>query len=472
MKRNCFSQVMCCIFDQLSGPERRPLHLVCHGWYRMLTTKHYLLGRRLRLNPDNVELFEMNGEDVRKFPCVRVRDDESSPRSVNRRNFLSLLRRVVFGEDVLENVQELTLEGVQSDLLAELFGGCLVRFPNLKVLVVNCFEFDALHDVRKWNLSTSLTSLEISVSKQEEIQLIEAVAEQLTVLCIETTRLNLLLKCCDVGNFNKLRTLKLKSDTFFPERFSSPNDISDNFRKTLAQITTLSIVFRHNDFLLGYAPLLHYCTKLESLSIFGADLCVAACNVIRQLSCLKKLELLVRIEKDDYLLPWNLPNLANLHTYVENLAPLGEDLPALATIRISNHTIREGRFSNRPVERFYLKRYFSHFESILKLFLYDVYLEEDLLLQFPKMKVREIILRCVRTSSLILDIIYERAPAIFYLRFWDCCFLVSPRAKIPSFEALGRLLPHVRISHSSSKIIATSSSTAALDHDLPTILLS
>ncbi|KAL1400741.1 hypothetical protein pipiens_007180 [Culex pipiens pipiens] len=322
---------MCCIFDQLSGPERRPLHLVCHGWYRMLTTKHYLLGRRLRLSPDNVELFEMNGEDVRKFPCVRVRDDESSPRSVNRRNFLSLLRRVVFGEDVLENLQELTLEGVQSDLLAEMFGGCLVRFPNLKLLALNCFEFDALHD---------------------------------------------------------------------------------------------------------------------------------------------KLELLVRIEKDDYLLPWNLPNLANLHTYVENLAPLGEDLPALATIRISNHTIREGRFSNRPVERFYLKRYFSHFETILKLFLYDVYLEEDLLLQFPKMKVREIILRCVRTSSLILDIIYERAPAIFYLRFWDCCFLVSPRAKIPSFEALGRLLPHVRISHSSSKIIATSSSTATLDHDLPTILLS
>ncbi|EDS42585.1 predicted protein [Culex quinquefasciatus] len=108
-------EVMCCIFDQLSGPERRQLHLVCHGWYRMLTTKHYLLGRRLRLNPDNVELFEMNGEDVRKFPCVRVRDDESSPRSVNRRNFLSLLRRVVFGEDVLENVQELTLEGVQTN---------------------------------------------------------------------------------------------------------------------------------------------------------------------------------------------------------------------------------------------------------------------------------------------------------------------------------------------------------------------
>lgn len=49
---------------------------------------------------------------------------------------------------------------------------------------------------------------------------------------------------------------------------------------------------------------------------------------------------------------------------------------------------------------FQLNRYFSHFEAILKLFLYDVYLEEDLLLQFPKMKVREIILRCVRTVRL------------------------------------------------------------------------
>lgn len=87
--------------------------------------------------------------------------------------------------------------------------------------------------------------------------------------------------------------------------------------------------------------------------------------------------------------------------------------------------------------------------------------------------VKEIILRCVRTvripkcipsispetptpkqSSLVLDIIYERAPRVFKVYFWDCCFLVSPRAKITSFEALRLLLPRACISHSSSKIIA------------------
>ncbi|XP_058447369.1 uncharacterized protein LOC131427842 [Malaya genurostris] len=449
-------ELMCCIFDKFTGLERKPLHLVSRNWYRILTRKQYLLRRQLKVHPQNVELFDSGSEEWNKFPCVSIRDDDSSPKSTRRKNFLSTLRRTVLFETVLSHIEELSLESVQSDLLRELFGETCdeLRFPNLNYLIVSCFEFGCLSEIRTWHFPSCLTRLGLVVSCRDEVRLIEAVGSQLEELLVETIKLDLLLQCCNLPNLNKLRTLKLKSDTFFPDRFSSSSDIGENFVRMLKNLKNLAIGFRHNDFRHGYAPLLQNCQQLETLSILGMDLDVAACNAIGQLRGLKKLELLLRIEKNDELVAWNFQNLTKLHTYVWNLAPLGDDLPSLEVIRISNYTIREGRFSVEPVEKIYLQRYFSHFQTIVKLFLYDIYLDENLLLQFPKMKVREIVLRCVRTSSLILDIIYDRAPEVFYVYFWDCCFLVSPRAKIPSFEELRRLLPHVRISHSSSKIIA------------------
>ncbi|XP_058820840.1 uncharacterized protein LOC131683036 [Topomyia yanbarensis] len=448
-------EVMCCIFDKLTSLERKSLHLVCRDWYRILTRKHYLLRRQLKVYPENVELFEAGSEAWIKFPCVSIRDDDSSPKSVRRRNFLSALRRAVLCQPVLTHIEELVFEFVQSDLLRELFGETCdgQRFPNLNYLVVRCSEFSCMPEIRTWHFPKCLTRLGLVVSCREEVRLIEAVGAQLEELLIETVKLELLLECCNLPVFEKLRTLKLISDTFFPDRFSGSSDIGENFARTLNRLKNLAIGFRHNDFRLGYAPLLQNCQKLETLSILGMDLDVGACNAIGRLGGLRKLELLLRIEKDSELISWNFQNLISMHTYVWNLAPLGENLPSLEVIRISNYTIREGRFSVQPAEKIYLQRYFSHFQTIVKLFLYDIYLEEDLLLQFPTMKVREVVLRCVRTSSLILDIIYERAPKVFYVYFWDCCFLVSPRAKIPSFEELRRLLPHVRISHSSSKII-------------------
>ncbi|XP_065093519.1 uncharacterized protein LOC135714155 [Ochlerotatus camptorhynchus] len=447
-------EVLCNIFDKLTGWERRSLYLVCRSWYEILTIKHFMQRRTLRVNPESVELLE----SCEKFPCISIRDNDSSPNSVSRRNFLDSLRRVLFCEEVIDHLEELTLKEVQGDLLQELFGegyGETCRLPNLKSLTICCFEFCEVSQIRVWNISRHLTKLHITISKYEELRVVASVAEQLVELFVESNKLRLLLECCDISDFEKLRTLKLKSDSFFPERFSSPSEIGGKFARTLGRLKNLGIGFRHNDFLLGYAPMFRRCRSLQSLSIVGADLCLDACNAIASLHALRKLELLLRIEKDHNLKPWNLLNLEILHTYVENLAPLGDNLPSLSTIRISNHTIREGRFSVRPSERAYLQRYFNHFESITKLFLYDVYLEEDLLYQFPNMAaVKEIILRCVRTSSLVLDIIYERAPRVFKVYFWDCCFLVSPRAKIPSFAALCLLLPRACISHSSSKIIA------------------
>ncbi|XP_055546261.1 uncharacterized protein LOC129730732 [Wyeomyia smithii] len=449
-------EVLCCIFDKLTVAERRHLHLVCSHWYRILVRKHFLLKRQLKVSSDNVELLAYDSEEWAKFPCVSIRDDESSPKSARRKNFLSLLRKAIFGRLVLSHIEELTVENIQSDLLFELFGESCgqCRFPSLNYLIVSCCELNNLPRNRAWYFPNCLTRLAIVLGNGNELALVETVAGQLEELLLESTKLDLLLQCCNLPGFVKLRMLKLRSDTFFPERFSNAFEIGDNFVRTLSQLKNLAIGFRHNDFQLGYAPLLQHCHSLEALSILGTDLCVAACNAIGRLQGLRKLELLVRIEKSSNLISWNFQNLVSLHTYVWNLAPLGNDLPSLKVIRISNYTVREGRFSVRPVEQIYLQRYFSHFGTIVKLFLYDIYLEENLLLQFPKMQTREIILRCVRTSSLVLDIIYERAPAIFYLYFWDCCFLVSPRAKIPSFGELSRLLPHVHISHSSSKIIA------------------
>ncbi|XP_062552961.1 uncharacterized protein LOC134218108 [Armigeres subalbatus] len=446
-------EVLCSIFDKLSEWERRPLHLVCRKWCAILAAKHFVGRRSLKLNADNLDLFE----NCDKFSCICIRDNESSPKSVNRRCFLTALQRVLFRGEVNDQLEDLTLKEAQSDLLQELFGGNgeVCRLPNLRSLTIRCFEYCDVSLIRAWNISKHLTKLHITVSKAEELRLIQSVAEQLEELFVESNKLQLMLECCNVSEFEKLRTLKLKSDSFFPERFSCTSDIGENFGRTLSRLRNLVIGFRHNDFSLGYAPMLRHCRKLQTLSILGADLCIEACNSISNLHCLRKLELLLRIEKGAGLRPWNHQNLEVLHTYVENLAPLGNNLPALTSIRISNHTIREGRFSVRPVERAYLQRYFSHFESITKLFLYDVYLEEDLLYQFPNLlAMKEIILRCVRTSSLVLDIIHQRAPRVCKVYFWDCCFLVSPRAKIPSFEALGRLLPRVCISHSSSKIIA------------------
>ncbi|XP_021703815.1 uncharacterized protein LOC110677198 [Aedes aegypti] len=447
-------EVLCSIFDKLSGRERRPLHLVCRRWCEILATKHFVGTRTLKLTADNVDLLG----HCDKFTSISIRDNDSSPKSVNRRIFLNALRRALFSEETNDQLEDLTLKDAQSDLLQELFGECdseVCRLSNLKSLTICCFEYCDVSQIRAWNISKHLTKLHITVGKSEELRLIECVAEQLEELFVETNKLHLMLECCNVTGFEKLRTLKLKSDSFFPERFSCASEIGENFGRTLSRLRNLVIGFRHNDFLLGYAHVLRHCQKLRTLSILGADLCIEACNAIANLHCLRKLELLLRIEKGRGLRSWNLQSLEVLHTYVENLAPLGQHLPALSTIRISNHTIREGRFSVRPVERAYLQRYFTHFESITKLFLYDVYLEEDLLQQFPNMAaVKEIILRCVRTSSLVLDIIYERAPRVFKVYFWDCCFLVSPRAKIPSFEALRLLLPGACISHSSSKIIA------------------
>ncbi|XP_055595125.1 uncharacterized protein LOC129745798 [Uranotaenia lowii] len=446
-------EIMCCVFDKLSAHERRPLHLVCRNWYEMLTTKHYLLQRRLRVDPDNVDAIV---EDwLAKFPCITIRDVDASPKSLIRKNFLNSLRKIVFKADVIPQIEELSLESVQSDLLIELFGETCetTRFPNLTRLSIDCIEYGHLSN-NVWNFPENLIHLTIHLSRKEEITLVEALAKQLHELKIECTNLPILLQCCDIPDFHRLHTLKLASDTFFPERFSPSQQLGDNFVRTLRRLRSLALVFRHNDFLHGYTAVLQNCQKLKALSIFGADLNLEACNRIAEIANLKRLELLIRIEKDQQLNLWNLEKLRSLHTYVRSLAPIGENLPSLHTIRISNHTIREGRFGVKTLERNFIERYFSHFESIEKLILYDVYLEEDLLLQFPKMKVREMILRCVRTSSLVLDIIHERAPEILDVYFWDCCFLVSPRAKIPSFEALGRLLPRVRISHSSSKIIA------------------
>lgn len=70
--------------------------------------------------------------------------------------------------------------------------------------------------------------------------------------------------------------------------------------------------------------------------------------------CFQKLEILLRTEKSAKLIPWNLPNLQSIHTSVESLIPIGESLPSLNVLRISNHTIREGRFSLNPIERCYV----------------------------------------------------------------------------------------------------------------------
>ncbi|XP_053696552.1 uncharacterized protein LOC128743892 [Sabethes cyaneus] len=447
-------EVLCYIFDKLTVTERRNLHLVCSRWYEILMRKQFLLKRQLKVNSDNVELLAEN-EEWLKFPCVRIRDDDSNPKSARRKNYLSLLGRTIFGKQVLSHIEELAIEDVQSDLCELFRESCeQCRFPSLNYLVISCSEISPLFNSRTWRFPNCLTKLAIEISSRNVLALVEAVADQLEELLVQSTNLDLLLQCCNLPNFVKLRTLKLKSDTFFPERFSNAFEIGENFARTLNMLKSLAIGFRHNDFQLGYALLLEHCHSLEVLSILGADLCVAACNAIGRLHGLRKLELLVRIEKSNDLIAWNFQNLVSLHTYVWNLAPLGADLPSLKIIRISNYTIREGRFSVRPVEQIYLQRYFCHFGTIVKLFLYDIYLEDILLLQLPKMQAREITLRCVRTSSLVLDVIYERAPAIFYLYFWDCGFLVSPRAKIPSFDELSRLLPHVHISHSSSKIIA------------------
>ncbi|XP_055643600.1 uncharacterized protein LOC129779880 [Toxorhynchites rutilus septentrionalis] len=448
-------EVLCCIFDKLNGLERRPLHLVCRRWYRVLTSRHYLRKRILAVSPSTIGLVATRVRNAHRFPCARISDDNSEPKSDSRRGFFDMLFNYLYFGDWRKQLRELTLDQVQGDLLYELFDGKYekMEFPNLKYLKISCYELCPSLGIQTWKMPVQLTKLEITVGMPVEMLLIEILAPQLEELLIESSKMRLLLMCCDVAVFEKLRILQLKSDTFFPERFADSREIGDKFVKTLNRLDKLAIEFRHNDFLLGYAPLLRHCHSLSSLSIFGADLCVEACNVIGQMQGLRQLELLMRIEKCDKLIPWNLPNLRSIHTFVESLIPLGEKLPSLKVIRVSNHTIREGRFSVTPMEQHYAERYVTYLGKLSKLTLYDVHVEEHFLLRFPMMQATELVLRCVRTSTLVLDVIYERIPKVASVYFLDCCFPVSPQAKISSFESLQSLLPHARISHSSSKIL-------------------